>query len=283
MIIYVLLFRLPNSWKNTIFAGKYNEMIQTNFHTHTTRCGHATGTDEEYVVSAIKGGYRILGFSDHTPWKYASDFVSPIRMDISELPEYTASLRYLKEKYKEQIDLKIGLECEYFTDYIPWLKEVTREAQLDYLIFGNHFYDTDEIYPYFGRETDSPKMLEMYEESTIRGMESGLFAYLGHPDLFMRSYFEFDNYCEKISRKICQKAYQLNIPLEYNIGYLEENLRKGVNGYPHPLFWKIAKDEGCTAIIGMDAHDNKVLENNILYNRSRIYLKKLGIKTIDKI
>ena len=258
-------------------------MIQTNYHTHTTRCGHAVGTDEEYVISAIKGGYRELGFSDHSPWKYASDFISHIRMDVSELPQYTASLRNLKEKYSGQIELKIGLECEYFTDYISWLKETAREARLDYLIFGNHFYDTDEIYPYFGRHTDSPEMLGMYEESAIRGMESGLFTYLAHPDLFMRSYIEFDGFCEKITRAICRKASKLNLPLEYNIGCQEENLRRGVNGYPHPLFWKIAKDEGCIAIIGMDAHNNQVLEDNASYNRALIYLNRLGIKVIDRI
>ena len=50
--------------------------MKTNYHTHTTRCMHATGSDEEYVLSAIKGGYQILGFSDHTPWKYRTDYVA---------------------------------------------------------------------------------------------------------------------------------------------------------------------------------------------------------------
>ena len=40
-------------------------MIQTNWHTHTSRCGHAVGTDEEYVQAAIQGGLKTLGFSDH--------------------------------------------------------------------------------------------------------------------------------------------------------------------------------------------------------------------------
>ena len=31
--------------------------MRTNYHTHTTRCLHATGSDEEFVLSAIKGGY----------------------------------------------------------------------------------------------------------------------------------------------------------------------------------------------------------------------------------
>ena len=47
--------------------------MKTNYHTHTTRCMHATGSDEDYVLSAIKGGYQELGFSDHTPWKYHTD------------------------------------------------------------------------------------------------------------------------------------------------------------------------------------------------------------------
>ena len=38
-----------------------------NYHTHTTRCNHAAGTDREYVEYAIRSGIKILGFADHTP------------------------------------------------------------------------------------------------------------------------------------------------------------------------------------------------------------------------
>ena len=44
----------------------------TNYHTHTTRCGHAEGTEEEYILTALRCGYKVLGFSDHTPWAYAT-------------------------------------------------------------------------------------------------------------------------------------------------------------------------------------------------------------------
>ena len=50
----------------------------TNYHTHTTRCGHAEGTEEEYILTALRCGFKVLGFSDHTPWAYATPgFVSP--------------------------------------------------------------------------------------------------------------------------------------------------------------------------------------------------------------
>ena len=129
--------------------------MKTNYHTHTTRCMHATGDDEDYVLSAIKGGYRILGFSDHTPWKYRTDYVADMRMLPEELPGYVESLKTLREKYHDRIDIRIGLECEYFPQYIHWLKEQTKKYQLDYIIFGNHHYHTDEKFPYFGHHTDS--------------------------------------------------------------------------------------------------------------------------------
>lgn len=127
--------------------------MKTNYHTHTTRCHHATGSDEDYVLSAIKGGYQELGFSDHTPWKYRTGYLSGIRMTPEEFPEYVQSIRTLQEKYRDRISIKLGLECEYFPEYIHWLKELVREYKLDYIIFGNHHFHTDEKFPYFGHGT----------------------------------------------------------------------------------------------------------------------------------
>ena len=39
-----------------------------NIHTHTTRCGHATGLDIQYIQSAIEAGFTMLGFSEHLPY-----------------------------------------------------------------------------------------------------------------------------------------------------------------------------------------------------------------------
>lgn len=257
--------------------------MKANYHTHTTRCNHAIGSDEELILSAIKGGYQELGFSDHSPWKYNTDYVSDIRMALEEFPEYVQSIRSLQKKYKDQIKIRVGLECEYFPEYIHWLKELVEEYRLDYIIFGNHHFHTDEKYPYFGHHTTSPDMLNLYEESSIEGMESGLFAYIAHPDLFMRSYPQFDRYCELLSRHICHTAARLDIPLEYNIGMLDHNQAFGKLSYPHPEFWRIAAHEGCTAIIGVDAHDTKSLEYPGYYNQAEIDLKALNIKTIKSI
>lgn len=257
--------------------------MKTNYHTHTARCMHATGTDEEYVLSAIKGGYELLGFSDHTPWKYRTGYVADMRMLPDELPEYMESLRTLREKYKDRIQIKIGLECEYFPEYMYWLKEQIKKYQLDYVIFGNHHYHTDEKFPYFGHHTDNRDMLDLYEESAIEGMETGLYSCLAHPDLFMRSYPEWDRHCTLAARHICRAAARLNIPLEYNIAFVAYNEAHGTSSYPCPEFWHIAASEGCTAIIGVDAHNNKDLETPVYYDRAVKELDALKIKRTTQL
>ena len=89
--------------------------MKANYHTHTSLCRHADGLMEEYVLSAIKAGFQELGFSDHTPWKYHSDYISHMRMRLFEFSDYKKEVLRLKEKYKDQISIKLGLECEYFS------------------------------------------------------------------------------------------------------------------------------------------------------------------------
>ena len=36
-------------------------MLKRNYHTHTPRCEHAEGREEEYVRAAIGAGFAVLG------------------------------------------------------------------------------------------------------------------------------------------------------------------------------------------------------------------------------
>ena len=93
-------------------------MRKTNYHTHTKRCMHACGKDEEYVLAAIANGYEELGFSDHTPWKYDTDYVAHMRMRLDQAQEYLESIDALKQKYQDKIHILKGFECEYFPKYL---------------------------------------------------------------------------------------------------------------------------------------------------------------------
>jgi len=175
--------------------------MKANYHTHTARCGHAFGTDDEYVLAAIDQGFDVLGMSDHVPWPYASGFTHPhVRMPITQLEEYVASMRALRKKYAGRIELLIGFECEYFPDYMNWLSDMRERMQLDYLIFGNHYDTTDEGGMYFGSARTAAD-LRRYVLSAEKGAATGLFAYMAHPDVFMRRYGKFDENCRAAARE----------------------------------------------------------------------------------
>ena len=42
--------------------------MRTNYHTHTYRCHHASGTEEDYIIEGIEKNLKVLGFSDHGPF-----------------------------------------------------------------------------------------------------------------------------------------------------------------------------------------------------------------------
>ena len=244
-----------------------------NYHTHTTRCKHAEGTDEEYVLAAIKKGYKVLGFSDHTPWPIEGQ----LRMAEEELKDYCDSINHLKEKYKDQIEIKLGLEAEYVPEWMDWLKEKVEQYGIEYLIFGNHWYRLGEREIFFGAKV-SKSWAEGYLEFAINGLKTGLYSYFAHPDWFVYKAYWWDDTLEEASRKICMYCKEHGIPLEYNLGGVRACLM-----YPHPDFWRIAKECGCKAIIGVDAHSPEHILDEYSLKVAKDELELLGIEVVDNI
>ena len=252
-----------------------------NYHTHTSRCNHAVGTDEDYVKAAIDAGYSVLGFSDHAPYKHISH--PRARMEYEQLDDYISSILFLKEKYKDQIDIRLGLETEWYPGFYEEKKELLNKV--DYLILGQHFQKPDGTGSYFAPCTDED--LELYCAQILEGLETGLFTYLCHPDVFMFRQKHFDETCEKISRKIIEKAVETNTPMEINL----QGIRRGTavfdNGkteyyYPHKDFWKIAAEYPVTCIWGIDAHDPEWIRESAEDRRkAEEELKDLGLNILE--
>lgn len=250
--------------------------MKVNLHTHTARCGHADGTDEEYVLAAIEAGYTKLGFSDHTPFPYDNGYSNYTKMDLAELDGYIDSVLSLKAKYAGQIEILLGLECESVPRFFPFLQE--QKERMDYLILGNHG-DWSIGERYYGN-VKTKWELHRYFASTVQAMESGLFLYLAHPDLMFGKYPEFDDTAKYLSRELCREANRLHIPLEYNLYGVLKGAPEGCLGYPYQGFWEIAAEENCTTIIGVDAHKPEQLIKADL-GKFRTMLESLGLKITE--
>lgn len=218
-----------------------------NYHTHTIRCHHAQGTEEQYIQNAIASGIQILGFSDHTPQVYPGGYCSGIRMLPSQLEDYAMTLYVLRQQYRSQIRLHIGLEAEYYPALFADLRELLRDYPVEYLILGQHWggNEMDEIY--VGRPTEDAERLKRYYRQVLDGLDTGLFTYVAHPDVM--NFVGDSKVYETQIREFCREIADRYIPLEINF----VGIRNGSH-YPNPAFWRIAAEENCRVVFGVDAH-----------------------------
>lgn len=247
-----------------------------NFHTHTTRCRHAQGTDEEYVQQAIAGGLKVLGFSDHTPFQFPGTYYSHMRMYPDELEGYVASILKLKEKYAGQIDIRLGLEVEYYPDHIPALLDLIEPLGIEYMILGQHWCGNEQNEPYNGSPTEDVSLLERYCDQVIAAMDTGLFSYLAHPDL-LRFVGDPDAYTVHMTR-LCQAAKERSFPLELNF----LGLREGRH-YPRQQFWEIAGRIGCPVVFGCDAHTPQELVDPVTEKKALDMVTAYNLQLLDRI
>lgn len=218
-----------------------------NYHTHTTRCNHAIGDEIEYVEAAIDGGLQILGFSDHTPQFFPGQYYSRMRMRPWDLQDYIDTVQSLKEAYKDQLQIQLGLEVEYYPALFPELMDVLQDTPVEYLLLGQHWNGNEEGFPYNGRPTASESQLKQHCNQVIEAMHTGVFTYIAHPDIL--HFTGSDRAYTRHMRRLCKAAKSCRIPLEINLLGLQENRH-----YPNRRFWQIAAEEGCQAILGCDAH-----------------------------
>lgn len=285
-------------------------MKKVNYHTHTYRCGHANGTEEEMILSAIDMGIEELGMCCHVPLPhYRLHLIKSIpairdmksllslifafikngphmRMPYSQMEEHLLKLDECQTQYQNRIKVYRGFEAEGLKEYFHYYQRLLNENKVDYLILGHHFHKHCIHSDYFGKENMSKKDIYLYCNDVEEAIETHLFSYIAHPDLFMMGYQDFDLDAQTVARRICEKAKEHGIPLEINAGGIRRGLRE-VNGeqlyaYPNSHFWDIASEVGNDVIIGFDAHDPSDM-NEAMYQRLLTFAKEHKLHLIDHL
>lgn len=103
------------------------------YHTHTHFCD-GSSHPEEYVTEAIKLGFHSLGFSGHAPVPFENQYAIP----DSKMQEYCDVILHLKEKYRDQIKIFLGLEIDGIPDIMPSFDYFRETYSLDYTIGSVH-------------------------------------------------------------------------------------------------------------------------------------------------
>ena len=255
-------------------------MLKNNYHTHTKYCGHAKGDVEDYVKEALNLNMEELGISDHAPiplnhgmtkeeWEENYCYEN---MDINTFDNLLKEIDNLKSKYN--IKLYKGCESEYLYNNDDWYKEL--RSKLDYMILGIHFFNGE------GRVLDTYKDItyknvDCYYECAKRAIETGLFDYLAHPDLYLFDYKsingknEFDNKAKEVCLKLIDLCVKHDIYFEINtngLKYSKDKNNRDLWLYPNIEFFMVVKEymdknpNKLKLIIGADAHEPKALGND---------------------
>lgn len=258
--------------------------MKANFHTHTKRCGHASGEDREYVEAAIAAGMDTLGFSDHAVFDYPNGYVSPWRGGFETYGEYVDSINALKAEYADRIRIFVGWEMEYHPALFDAALEQARQHGIDYLLLTHHAYGNE--YDVWSEqhgaprhacfETDRNEDAVAYVDNLMQAMEYGVFSYIAHPDILC--FVGDEAVYRREMRRLCEAAKAHDLPLEINLS----GLRKETY-FPSERFFSIAKDVGNTCIFGMDAHTPDALLRNDLIERGKQFAARIGLTLTEEI
>lgn len=226
-----------------------------DYHLHTSRCCHATGTMEEYLVAAEQSGLQEIGFADHYPLGLLGYKPrSQVTMHPEELPDYIMQVEELRAASKT-VRVKLGVEV----DYLPGTEQKTRKLlqaqKFDYVIGSIHFLEdwdfTHPIYADHYKEKDLSELYGRYFTLVWDLCYSRLFDIIGHIDVIKKFGYRPPESLEPYWVKTAQVLRETGTCLELNTAGRDAPVG---DFYPDRRLLEICHAEGVWVTIGSDAH-----------------------------
>lgn len=243
-------------------------MHLTNLHTHSFYCD-GSNSPEEMVLAAINNNFHSLGISSHGPVNEESDW----HIKHNKIEEYIEVVTSLKEKYKDKIEIFLGMEFDYipgigFTDTCKELIE-----RLDYYIGSVHYlgrlkdgelwtvdYTMEELIQGINEsfQGDRRRAIEAYYGMIAEMAEKFQPPIIGHLDLIKKNNRDNILFDENESWYINAVETCLDVikntssTLEINTGGIARGY--GKEQYPSTFILEMIKERDIPLIINSDAH-----------------------------
>ena len=263
--------------------------INHNHHTHIYLCKHALGTPEDYIKRAITLGYETIAITDHGPLtEELKKQFSSRRMSFEQYEElYKPLLEKAKHEYTT-INVLSGVEIEYYDEMLEVYPYYLKD--MDFLILGQHNIQDENgnFKDIYGNAKDQD-IIE-YKRRVLKGLDTGYFKILAHPDIFMFSYKKWNELTEKISKEIIEKAYEKNCILEINANGIRRGITfkneigEEVYLYPRIEFWRLVaefqKEHDLKVMVNDDCHQPLFLCDESTKEAYK-FAEKLKIKLVD--
>lgn len=253
--------------------------MRFDLHTHHERCGHARGDLRAYVEAAMGRGLDVLGLSDHSPFLgEAEDHYKPwVAMAKSDFPGYIDEAARLRDEYRGRIDIRIGVESDFFPEYMDMYRSFYDHFPLDYIIGSVHVMgDMDIFRPerWEGMtETEMRREKARYCDLVAQSARSGMFDILGHIDALRASCPQMEGIGTPAEDAMLRAIADSDVVMEVNTS----GSTKPCGGwYPAPTLLERAASRGVKVTFGSDAHDPERVGDE--HEEVRRRLRALGFR-----
>lgn len=226
-----------------------------DYHLHTARCCHATGTVEEYLAEAEIRGLKEIGFADHFPLGLLGYTPrSQVTMHPEELEDYISDIHSLRNKSKF-LTVKLGIEVDFLPGTEDKLSALLEQYAFDYVIGSIHFMEdwdfTHPVYAQSYKERDIDKLYGEYFELVEDLCCSGLFDIIGHIDVIKKFGYRPSGNLDALWREIACLLNETDVCLELNTAGRDAPIG---GFYPDRRLLEICCQEGVAVTLGSDAH-----------------------------
>lgn len=117
--------------------------LYTDGHIHTKFCHHATGEMEEYVLMGIAAGLKEIVFLEHM--EAGVHYFESTWLTETDFDRYFAEGQQLQEKFRDTIQISLGVEVGYSPTHKEELLERLARRQWDRVGISYHFMALPEI------------------------------------------------------------------------------------------------------------------------------------------
>ncbi|GAB6991888.1 histidinol-phosphatase HisJ [Paenibacillus pini] len=259
--------------------------MHIDYHTHHVRCGHAVGQLEEYVRQGIEIGLDQLGLSDHMPLLHVdpATYYPEMAMPMSELPRYVEECLELKEKYRDQIDIRVGLEGDYIEGYEEDIRKIVESYPWDYVIGSVHFLgewditDHRQVHGWEGK--DILGVYKIYYDAVQKAAASGFYDSMGHVDVIKRFGYRPNATqtaeVEELENATLASIAKSGVAMELNASGLSKPCAEM---FPSNRMLREAHQLGIPLTLGSDAHHPLKLGENL--DQARLALWNAGFREL---
>lgn len=218
-------------------------------HMHTPLCRHAVGRPVEYAAMAWRRGLKGIIVTDHGP--APEGWIPSRQMTVAQFPIYLEMVAEARREWHGRLDVRLGVEQEYFPGIESFIENINRAAPFDYVLGSVHtpcreyrerFYTGDAI-----------AYQRLHFDHLACCAETKLYDCLAHPDI-VKNCFPSSWNLKLIMDDVCRSLDRIartGIAMELNTSGVRKDVPE-MN--PGPVILKEMNLRKIPVVLGGDAH-----------------------------